>query len=136
MGQILRRISKIAKTYMDDSEPMSNVYNSNNDDDELKRIIDELNTKSKTQNSHNQQDKNKNASYQTDSSMSFERALNLLDLSSNATIDEIKSAYKKKIMEYHPDRVASLGAELKELAARKTVEINQAYSFLKKLKGF
>lgn len=34
---------------------------------------------------------------------------------------------------YHPDKVASLGDELKELAEKKTKDINEAYAYLKNI---
>jgi DnaJ-domain-containing protein 1 len=50
--------------------------------------------------------------------------------------EEIKKKYKHMIMEYHPDRVAHLGAELRELAARKTTEINAAFATIRRTRGF
>jgi DnaJ like chaperone protein len=35
-------------------------------------------------------------------------------------------------MEYHPDRVAHLGQELKDLAAKKTTEINAAFAAIRR----
>ena len=40
----------------------------------------------------------------------------ILDVSRNATPEEIKSAYRKKAQRYHPDRVAHLGDEFQQLA--------------------
>ncbi len=42
-------------------------------------------------------------------------------------MEEIRKAYQHRIAEYHPDKVAALGAELRELAERKSKEINLAY---------
>ena len=44
-----------------------------------------------------------------------------------ATIQEIRRAFREKMSEYHPDKVASLGKEIRELAERKSKEINAAY---------
>ena len=44
---------------------------------------------------------------------------------------EIKSAYRKLIAQYHPDRVSAMGSEIKELAEAKTKEINEAYDFFR-----
>lgn len=50
----------------------------------------------------------------------------ILDLSNNASADEIKKAYRKLAMQYHPDR--NHGKE--EWAAEKFKEINEAFSIL------
>jgi len=57
-------------------------------------------------------------------------ALTALGLSQGATLVEVKSAYRARIREYHPDKVAHLGSELTELAERKSKEINAAYELL------
>ena len=51
----------------------------------------------------------------------------VLGIASGASIDEIRQAYKRLISQYHPDKVDSLGPDLKALATRKTAEINTAY---------
>jgi preprotein translocase subunit Sec63 len=48
---------------------------------------------------------------------------------------EITQAYRERLKEYHPDRVASLGPELRELAHRKTVEIQRAWDALRPKRG-
>jgi len=52
----------------------------------------------------------------------------VLGVPPDATADEIKKAYLQLIKQYHPDMVFSLGDELKDLATRKTAEINSAYA--------
>jgi len=56
----------------------------------------------------------------------------ILELKQGASFEEIKNAYKKKMKEYHPDKVANLGKELRELAEKKAKEINDAYEKLMK----
>lgn len=51
----------------------------------------------------------------------------ILEVPSSATGAEIRNAYKHLIAQYHPDKVASLGQELKDLALRKSQEITGAY---------
>ena len=58
----------------------------------------------------------------------------ILGVQETATLDEIADAYKKKIRQYHPDKVESLGPELKKLAELKSKEINAAYNLAKKLR--
>ena len=51
----------------------------------------------------------------------------VLEVSEAATPDQIQAAYRRKIAQYHPDRVADLGPELRALAEKHTKEIDQAY---------
>jgi hypothetical protein len=46
------------------------------------------------------------------------------------TITEVKKAFHARMAEYHPDKVAHLGVELRELASRKAVQINLAMEFI------
>jgi len=52
----------------------------------------------------------------------------VLEVSADAPVEEIRAAYLKRISEYHPDKVASLGKEIREVAERRSKEINIAYS--------
>jgi len=56
----------------------------------------------------------------------------ILGIDSSASGEEIQTAYKVRMHEYHPDKVAHLGAELQKVAHRKAVEIQQAYEQLRK----
>jgi len=55
-----------------------------------------------------------------------------LGLEKGASMEEIKKAYRKLSMQYHPDKVAHLGNEFKAVAEEKMKEINAAYDFFKK----
>jgi hypothetical protein len=59
-----------------------------------------------------------------------------LGVSREASSDEIKSAFRREIAKYHPDRVEGLGKELRELAEQKAKEINQAYVVAKRERRF
>ena len=59
--------------------------------------------------------------------------LALLGLEKNATKEEIKKAYRKLSMQYHPDKVGHLGQEFQKVAEEKMKEINIAYDYLSKL---
>lgn len=50
-----------------------------------------------------------------------------LGVKPDSSQDEIVRAYKQRISEYHPDKVASMGEEIRAVAARKAQEINAAY---------
>jgi DnaJ like chaperone protein len=51
----------------------------------------------------------------------------VLELSPDASVEEIRAAYRRLIGQYHPDKVASLGRELRELAEAKSRDIQLAY---------
>ncbi len=55
-----------------------------------------------------------------------------LGLEKGASKEEIKKAYRKLSMQYHPDKVAHLGDEFRAIAEGKMKEINAAYDFFKK----
>lgn len=50
-----------------------------------------------------------------------------LCISPQSSDEEIRRAYKSLIGQYHPDKVASLGPELRELANLKAKQITAAY---------
>ena len=54
----------------------------------------------------------------------------ILEVTPMASQKEITSAYRKKVMEYHPDRLQTFGKELRELADKKTKVITKAYRVL------
>ena len=51
----------------------------------------------------------------------------VLEIPPDAGVDEIREAYRRLIGQYHPDKVASLGRELQELAESKSKAITLAY---------
>lgn len=65
-------------------------------------------------------------------SASWDEVLNVSPL---ASVDEIRRAYKMLISQYHPDKVATLGDELKKLAEQKSKEITQAYREALRIRG-
>ena len=46
---------------------------------------------------------------------------------------EIKDAYRRQVALYHPDRVASMGIDLRSVAEARTKEINAAYTMASRL---
>jgi len=54
----------------------------------------------------------------------------VLGVSSNASSEEIKKAYRQLVSKYHPDKVGHLGDEFKELAEKRFKEIQSAYNEL------
>ena len=51
----------------------------------------------------------------------------ILGLQPGASIAEVKKAYRKLALQYHPDRVAHLGKEYAEVAEEKFKKINEAH---------
>lgn len=62
-------------------------------------------------------------------------AYTALEISSSATNDEVKKAYRRMAMKYHPDKVANAGEELRKQATDKFRGINEAYEHIKKQRG-
>lgn len=58
----------------------------------------------------------------------------VLGISKDATDEDVRKAYRKMAMKYHPDRVAGMGEEMQRNAAEQMKEINQAYDEIKALR--
>lgn len=58
-----------------------------------------------------------------------------LQITPDVSDDEVKIAYRKMAMKYHPDKVASAGEEAKQSATEKFRQINEAYEAIKKARG-
>ena len=59
----------------------------------------------------------------------------VLGIDSSATEDEIKKAYRRLAMKYHPDKVEGMGEEVKKNAEAQFREINEAYEQIKAERG-
>ncbi len=55
-----------------------------------------------------------------------------LGIEHDSSIEEARKAYKRKIAQYHPDKVAHLGEDLQEAAKKKTAMLNQAMEAIKR----
>jgi len=62
-------------------------------------------------------------------------AYNILEVTPNATDDEIKKAYRRLAIQYHPDKVAHLGEDIRKAATEKFQKLNTAYEEIKKQRG-
>jgi len=65
----------------------------------------------------------------------IEDAYKVLGLSSTATDDEVKVAYRKMALKHHPDRVATLGEDIRKAAEKKFQDINDAKERIFKARG-
>ena len=62
----------------------------------------------------------------------IDSAYKILEISSSASDSEVKKAYRKMAVKYHPDKVAHLGKEIQKTAEEKFKAVNNAYQQLKK----
>lgn len=60
----------------------------------------------------------------------------ILEIDPKASESEIKKAYRKMAIKYHPDKVAHLGVEYQKSANEKFQKVNTAYETIKKERGF
>jgi DnaJ like chaperone protein len=63
-------------------------------------------------------------------------AYDILEITASATDEEVKKAYRKLAVQYHPDKVAHLGEDIHKSATEKFQKLNAAYEEIKKQRGF
>jgi len=63
-------------------------------------------------------------------SQTVETPYEILGIEPNASKKEIKSAYRKAINKYHPDKLSHLGEDFTHLAKKKFIKIQKAYDTL------
>jgi len=56
----------------------------------------------------------------------------ILEIEPSATEEEVKKAYRRMAMKYHPDKVSHLGDEFRKTADEKFKKVNEAYNKIKK----
>ena len=66
---------------------------------------------------------------------SIEDAYKVLGISPSATDEEVRRAYRDLVRKNHPDRVATLGDDVREAAKKKMQEINEAKERIYKERG-
>lgn len=64
-----------------------------------------------------------------------ESAYKILEIEPNVTDAEVKKAYRKMAVKYHPDKVAHLGDDLQNKAKEKFQKVQQAYEDIKTKRG-
>lgn len=62
-------------------------------------------------------------------------AYQILEVSPDASDEELKKAYRKMAVKYHPDKVSHLGADIQKAANEKFQELNAAWEQVKKERG-
>lgn len=66
----------------------------------------------------------------------MESAYRVLEITPDATDEEVKKAYKRMALKHHPDRVATLGEDVKKAAEEKFKAVAAAYETIRKERGF
>jgi DnaJ-domain-containing protein 1 len=124
MKQIFERIKRIIKSNLNEYSLFNEFeYVDLDESEDLKRQIDEAFQK-KSNIKIDEDDALKN--------LTLSDAYKILEVEPNASIEEIRKAYKAKVKQYHPDLVQNLGREIQELANRKLLEINYAFNLILK----
>ncbi|MCR4965424.1 MAG: DnaJ domain-containing protein [Bacteroidales bacterium] len=59
----------------------------------------------------------------------------ILEVSPDATDDEVKKAYRAAAKKHHPDKVSHLGEDVRKAAEEKFAQVNNAYNRIKKARG-
>lgn len=59
----------------------------------------------------------------------------ILEIDPSATDEEVKKAYRKMAIKYHPDKVATLGADVQKVAEEKFKAVSKAYEEICRERG-
>lgn len=70
-----------------------------------------------------------------DGTTNLEAAYKVLEISPNASDDEVRKAYRKMALKHHPDKVSTLGEDVRKAAEKKFQEINAAKELIYKSRG-
>lgn len=62
-------------------------------------------------------------------------AYKILEISPDASDEDVKKAYRNMAVKYHPDKVSHLGPEMQKSANEKFQQLNAAYEQIKKERG-
>ena len=62
----------------------------------------------------------------------MDSAYKILEINSDVSDSEVKKAYRKMAVKYHPDKVAHLGKEIQNTAEEKFKAVSDAYTEIKK----
>ncbi|MGI6369884.1 MAG: DnaJ domain-containing protein [Ignavibacteria bacterium] len=131
---ILNRIINLTRSKVDFRHKKNDTFYDDIDDQILKDIIEELNSdylNTKTDTSSYKQKMDESSQNKRKIPQAVIEAYKVLEVSENATIENIKLNFKKKIKEFHPDVFENSSLKEKEMAKKKTLEILNAYNTIK-----
>lgn len=66
---------------------------------------------------------------------SLDDCYKILEVSPDASDEEVKKAYRAAALKYHPDRVSHLGDDMRKKAEETFAKVNQAYDKIKAARG-
>lgn len=75
------------------------------------------------------------SSYTPHSGPSLDDCYKILEVSPNASDEEVKKAYRVAAMKHHPDKVSHLGEDVRKKAEEKFAKVNEAYDKIKAARG-
>ena len=64
-----------------------------------------------------------------------DQAYKILEIPSSASNSEIKKAYRKMVMKYHPDKLNDLNEIQKKMGEEKFIKVKEAYETIRKNRG-
>ena len=65
----------------------------------------------------------------------IQSAYEILEIDKSVTDSEVKKAYRRMAVKYHPDKVSTLGEDHKKAAKEKFIKVQEAYEQIKKERG-
>jgi len=89
-----------------------------------------------TTNSKTEQKQEYNYHAKPSASYAIDYAYKILELSSSASNEEIKKAYRRLAKIHHPDRSVNLGEKFQKSAKEKFQKLQEAYDLIKSKRGF
>ncbi|MGB9701930.1 MAG: J domain-containing protein [Candidatus Kapaibacteriota bacterium] len=131
MGQLFNRFKNYIKSELNSSD--SSSLPPDFDFDELNKEFEKLNEQKDFQSFENK----KNNRFETnETNIEYKQACMILEVDENASVEEIKIAYRNKIKEHHPDKVQNMSKDIRQLAEKRTVQIIKAYEIIKQHRNF
>ena len=76
-----------------------------------------------------------NSRQSVSSGPSLDDCYKILEVSPDASDEEVKKAYRAAALKYHPDRVSHLGEDMRKKAEETFAKVNQAYDKIKAARG-